>query len=72
MESTVRPNKYWVYVDGSCKGGFRREAEAIIRAEKFVKPNNGVAVIELRFKQDFRLHVWTNGKKTVENGKPIK
>lgn len=65
-------NKYWVYVNNASKGNYRKETEAIRAAEKLVRPNNEVVIIELRYKQDYRLHVWINGVQTVKSGKLVK
>lgn len=68
----IKPFKYWVYVNGSAKKNVRTEAEAIRFAEKQVKNDNLVVVIEQRFKQDVRMHVWENGIRTVRSGRVVK
>lgn len=68
----IKPFKYWVIVNGSAKKNIRREAEAIHYAEKQVKNDNMVVIIETRYKQDVRLHVWENGIRTVISGRVVK
>jgi DUF1009 family protein len=69
MPPEAPKNKYWLYVDGAGKGDFRGERQAVVRAKGYIKDHYEVVIIELRYKQDYRLHVWINGVQTVKNGK---